>query len=250
MTLTFAAGKVPNIDTGTYQEYKYEIINPTSTTAALKIYIPDGQSVKAIPGCMFVTSSNIEIKGKIKKTLKAVLGPDEARYQTFTAKAGEGWVLLSPSFYGAISPIRITNEEICVGDNAFLASIGEIESTSKSQGLRKAIFSGHGMFVKKVKGTGVIFVCAVGAMMTFNLKENENIVVGNGHLVTWSNMKHDMKMASKGWFSSGLSGEGIISSMTGPGRINVQTRSPKELVEWVYETKPPATPPVMYRSVF
>lgn len=240
MSVTSATGKGPNVESGSYEGYRYEVINPTSTTATLKIYIPDGHSVKAIPGCMFATSANIEIKGKVKRTMKAMFGPDEARHQLLTAKDGEGWVLLAPGFFGAISPMQINDQEVCVGDDAFLASIGEIDSTSSSQGVKKSLFSGHGLFVRKVKGNGVIFVCAVGSMMTYELKDNENMIIDNGHLVTWSNdMKYEMKKASKSWAGSGVSGEGIVASMTGLGKVHLQTRNPEEMAEWIYETKSP-----------
>ncbi|MEM9424202.1 MAG: AIM24 family protein, partial [Spirochaetota bacterium] len=61
-----------------------------------------------------------------------------------------------------------------------------------------------------IKGTGIIFVCAVGSMMTFDVPDGETIVVDNGHLVTWpSSITYDIQKASKSWFSSGVSGEGV-----------------------------------------
>lgn len=240
MSISESTGKASPMETGEYDGFRYEVVNPSSTTTTLKIYIPAGKSVKAIPGCMFATSENVEIKGKFKKTMKALLGPDEARHQTLTANDTDGWVLLSPSFLGSITPMVIQDDEVCVGDNAFLASIGDIESTSKSQGLRKGLFSGHGLFVKKVKGTGIVFVCAVGSMLSLDLADGQVVVVDNGHLVTWSNkMKYDIQKASKSWFSSGVSGEGVVAKINGPGKINVQTRNPEEMAEWVYETKLP-----------
>lgn len=242
MSIKSIAGADPVIQEGEYDGFRYQVMNPTSTTATLKIFIPEGKSVKAIPGCMFATSSNIEIKGKIKKTFKAMLGPDDASYQTLTAKEGEGegWILLAPGFYGSITPVPITDEHICVGDDAMLCSIGDIETTSKSQGFKKAMFSGSGLFVKKAKGTGIIFVCAVGSMMTFELADEETVVVDNGHLVTWpAGITYDIKKASKSWFSSGVSGEGVVARITGPGVINVQTRNPEEMAEWIYDTKMP-----------
>lgn len=242
MSIKSIAGADPVIQQGEYDAFRYEVMSPTSTTSTLKIYIPEGQSVKAIPGCMFATSANIEIKGKLKKTFKAMLGPDDASYQMLTAKEGEGWVLLAPGFYGSITPVPITNEEICVGDDALLCSIGDIETTSKSQEMKKAMFSGSGLFVKKAKGTGVMFVCAVGSMMTFELAAEETVVVDNGHLVTWpAGITYDIKKASKSWFSSGISGEGVVARITGPGVINVQTRNPEEMAEWIYSTKMPPT---------
>lgn len=240
MSISSVAGVEPVTQTGEYEGFRYEVVNPSSTTATLKVYIPAGETIKAIPGCMFATSSSIEIKGKLKKTFKAMLGPEDASFSTYTAVDADGWVLMAPGFLGSITPVEINDEEICVGDDAFLASLGDIQSSIKSQGLKKSMFSGSGLFVKKVKGTGIVFVCAVGSMMTMDIPEEETIVVDNGHLVTWpSSITYDIQKASKSWFSSGVSGEGVVAKITGPGQINVQTRNPEEMAEWVYDTKTP-----------
>lgn len=229
------------VESGHYGDFRYQILDPNSTTATIRIEIPQGQSVKAIPGCMFATSKNIQIKGKFKKTFKALFGPDDARFQTLSAVDEPGWVLLAPSFAGSITPIGIKGDEVCVSDKAFLASIGDIESTIVTQAMHHAIFSANGLFVKKVKGTGVIFVCAVGSMMTFDLKDGEEMIVDYGHLVTWPRAtNYGLQKAAKTWFGSGMSGEGIVANMKGPAKINVQTRNPKDMAEWVYESKRPA----------
>lgn len=228
---------------GSYEGFNYEIYDSNTTTAAIKIFIPANESVKAIPGCMLATSGNMEIKGQLKRTMKAMFGPDSARFQTFTARDSSGWVVLAPSFYGSIKAVPINDEEICVGDDAFLASFGSIESTSSRQSMKKAFFSGHGMYVKKVSGTGIIFICSVGSTMQIELADGEEIIVDTGHLITWpKDISYEVQKASKAWFGSGVSGEGMVSKITGPGNIQVQTRSPEELAEWVYETESPPCP--------
>lgn len=245
MKINKAGDVEPSIEEGTFEGFKYELINPSSTTTCVKIYIPAEQSMKGIPGCMLSTSDNIEIKGKYKSSLKAhMFEPGSGRYTIFTAKERDGWVLLAPAFFGSIRAIRITEgNDICVGDDCYLGSIGDIETSAKGQGdsMKKALFSGHGYFVKKVKGNGIAFVCAVGSLLTFELGDRESIVVDNGHLVTWpTKIKYDVKKASKSFFSSAVSGEGYVLKFQGPGQINVQTRSGKDIAEWIYDTKTPA----------
>lgn len=234
---------------GEHDGFRYEILNSNSTTAVLKVFIPAGKSIRAIPGCMFATSCNVEITGKWKRGWRATFGIDDSRIQILSVpeeSESEGWALLTPGFYGSISTIMVNQgDELCVGDNAFLACLGDgIESTVKSQPVKQSFMSGSGMFIKKIKAPetgGVVFVCAVGTMMLFNLKEKESMVVENGHLVTWPNhMEYVMQKAGKNWYRSGLSGQGIVSKLTGPGTIRVQTRNPKEMADWVYDTKSPS----------
>lgn len=228
------------VETGEFGTTRYEIIEPNTPTSRVKIYLEQDIFVKAVPGCMIATSPNIEIEGKLKKSFKALVGPDKARYQTFTARDGPGWVLLSPSFFGSIRALPLNDDEVLLGDDAMLASIGDVETAAKSQSTSKAFFSGHGWFVKKVKGTGVVFISAVGAMKTYDLADGEEIVVDTGHLVSWpKEVEYEIKRANKSWTSTGLSGEGFVSRIKGPGRINVQLRSGRDIAEWTYDTKTP-----------
>lgn len=221
-------------ESGQYESFRYEIRDPHTTVATIKIHIPDGKYVKAIPGCMIATSSNIKIEGKVKKSIKAILGPGEARHQHLTAVDGDGWVVLAPSFFGDVRAIPINDDEICIGDNAHIASIGDIDTTAVAQGIKKAFFSGHGMFVKRAKGNGVIFVAAVGSMLTMDLSEEEEVVVDNHHLVTWPRtIKHEIQRASTSIIAGALSGEGMVSRIKGPGTIHIQSRNPQDIALWL-----------------
>ena len=77
---------------------------------------------------MVAASANVEFSAKLRKSL--------LRSKTkMTARDGTGWVILSPPFMGSITPVRVDNETIRIGDNAFLASVGdvaEIGSVSES----------------------------------------------------------------------------------------------------------------------
>lgn len=240
MSLTLRPGAA-SAETGSHESFQYEIYDPSTTTSVVRIHVPAGGAVKAVPGCMVATSGNIEIKGKLKKKMRALLGPDEARHQTLSAADGAGWVVLAPGFYGSVRAVHLeAGRELCVGDDAFLASVGDVESTSVRQSAKKALFSGHGLFVKKVKGSGVVFVAAVGSMMEMQVPGGEGVIVDSGHLVTWpADVQYDMQRASKGLLGTGLSGEGMVCKITGPGTLNVQTRNPEEIAGWVYDTKTP-----------
>lgn len=226
---------------GTYQGFKYEFINGSSSTC-VKIHIPADQSMEGVPGCMVSTSENIDIKGKYKSSLQAhFFEPGTTRYTIFTAKERDGWVVLAPAFYGSVRAVEVKDgADLCVGDDCYLGSIGDIETSAKWQGdsMKKALFSGHGYFVKKVKGNGIIFVCAVGSLLTFELSEDNTTIVDNGHLVTWpSNIKYTVEKASSNYFGSIVSGEGWVLKFHGPGQLNVQTGSAKQIALWVNDTK-------------
>lgn len=88
-----------------------------------------------------------------------------------------------------------------------------------------------------------MFIAAVGSMVTMNLADGEDVIVDTGHLVSWPRgIKYDVQKASKGWFGTGLSGEGMVTKIFGPGVVHVQSRNAEEVAGWVYESKwPPNT---------
>ncbi len=108
-----------------------------------------------------------------------------------------------------------------VGRHGFLAMSDGVVKETKSQGLGKALFSGEGLFVQKFAGTGVIFITSLGAIVQRQLRQGEQFIVDNGHLVAWT-CPYSIERAG-GSLSSGMhSGEGLVCRFTGPGLIYIQ----------------------------
>jgi uncharacterized protein (AIM24 family) len=97
---------------------------------------------------------------------------------------------------------------------------GVVKDT-KSQGLGKAMFSGEGLFVNRVSGTGIIFVTSLGAIVQRQLKQGEQWIVDNGHLVAW-NCPYAIERAGGGIISGMHAGEGLVCRFTGPGTVFIQ----------------------------
>ena len=82
---------------------------------------------------------------------------------TFT---GPGELLLAPPALGDITVLRLSgNEQWNVGKDGFLASTQGVVKEYKSQGLGKAMFSGEGLFVYKITGTGLLWMTSLGAII-------------------------------------------------------------------------------------
>lgn len=95
---------------------------------------------------------------------------------------------------------------------------------TKSQGLSKAMFSGEGLFVHHVSGTGVVFVTSLGAIIQRNLRQGEQWIVDNGHLVAW-NCPYAIERSGGGIMSGAAAGEGLVCRFTGPGTVFIQVNS-------------------------
>ena len=99
-------------------------------------------------------------------------------------------------------------------------SHGVVKET-KSQGLGKAMFSGEGLFVHRISGVGVIFVTSLGAIIQRQLRQGEQWIVDNGHLVAW-NCPYAVERTGGGIMSGIHAGEGLVCRFTGPGTVFIQ----------------------------
>ena len=97
---------------------------------------------------------------------------------------------------------------------------GVIKET-KSQGFSKGMFSGEGFFVHRVSGVGTLFVTSLGAIIERHLKQGEQLIVDNGHLVAWT-CPYTIERSGGGFISGMHAGEGLVCRFTGPGTILIQ----------------------------
>lgn len=112
---------------------------------------------------MIAMSPTVTLKGAVKFSLKKLIAGGEIASSTFT---GPGEVLFAPPTLGDVTTLRVTGKEHWkVGRDSFLASTQGIVKEMRSQGIGKAMFSGEGLFVYRVSGTGLIWVSSFGAII-------------------------------------------------------------------------------------
>ncbi|OHE95325.1 hypothetical protein CORC01_09336 [Colletotrichum orchidophilum] len=211
-------------DVGTFNGGSYRISHRDSNTI-LTVQLAMGCPLHAKPGVMVAMSHSITLRGQIKFSMKKLVAGAELASSTYV---GPGELLLAPPMLGDITSLRLTGKETwSVGHDAWLASTQGVVKDYKRQGLSKAIFSGEGLYVYKMSGTGLLWLTSFGAIIRKDLMEGEKYVVDNGHLVAW-NVKYIMERVASGGIISGLSsGEGLVCKFTGPGTVFIQTRNPK-----------------------
>ncbi|CAF4692258.1 unnamed protein product, partial [Rotaria sp. Silwood2] len=119
-------------------------------------------------------------------------------------------------------PIQLDGSiEWNVGKGGFLAMTDGVVKETKSQGLGKGLFSGEGFFTNRVSGVGVLFVTSLGAIVQRNLKQGEQWIVDNGHLVAWT-CPYTIERSGGGFISGRHADEGLVCRFTGPGTILIQ----------------------------
>jgi uncharacterized protein (AIM24 family) len=116
-----------------------------------------------IKGVMIAMSPTVTLRGGVKFSVKKLIAGGEMASSTFT---GPGEILLAPPFIGDLSTIRLTgNETWNVGKDSFIACTQGVVKDFKNQGFSKAMFSGEGLFVLKVSGSGIMWLASFGAII-------------------------------------------------------------------------------------
>lgn len=112
---------------------------------------------------MISMSPTVTLRGEVKFSMKKMIagaGLSSSNY------IGPGEILFAPSMLGDITSIRLNgNEQWNVGHDAYLASTQGVVKDHKRQGLGKAMFSGEGLFVYKMSGTGILWISSFGAII-------------------------------------------------------------------------------------
>ncbi|KAJ4265612.1 hypothetical protein NW762_004906 [Fusarium torreyae] len=218
----FVGAMATSDDVGTFNGGSYRISH-RDTNTILTIQLAMGCPMSAKPGAMIAMSPSVTLKGQLKFSMKKMITGGDMSSSTYV---GPGEVLLAPHSLGDITTLRLGGKETwSVGQDAFLASTQGVIKDFKRQGLGKAMFSGEGLWVYKINGTGLLWISSFGAIIQKTLVEGEKYIVDNGHLIAW-NCKYVMERVASGGIISGIaSAEGLVCKFSGPGTVYMQTRN-------------------------
>lgn len=93
----------------------------------------------------------------------------------------------------------------------------------------------------RISGTGTLVISSYGAIHPVELGAGEKFIVDTGHLVSFDeHVGYDVKKVA-GWKSTLFSGEGLVAELTGPGNLNLQSRSQDSFLAWLIPLLPKQT---------
>jgi uncharacterized protein (TIGR00266 family) len=97
------------------------------------------------------------------------------------------------------------------------------------------LFGGEGGFVLQATGQGEVVLGSYGAVDTLDLGPGEAVTIDSGHVVAYdAGVQSRLRRAVEGRSVQSLkSGEGFVFDFTGPGRVMIQTRSLRALIDWL-----------------
>jgi uncharacterized protein (TIGR00266 family) len=201
---------------------------------------PNGE-VKAEAGAMTSMSGDVEIETKAQGGImgglkRSVLGGESFFINTFRSPAG-GELTVSPALPGDIVTMPLSGTPMMVQSGSWLASEVGVDIDTKWGGA-KTFFSGEGLFLLRCTGSGDMLVSSYGAITDRTLAPGEVYKIDTGHIVAFEEgIGYEVNKVG-GWKSTLLSGEGLVATFTGPGKLWMQTRSPADFLGWLIPQLP------------
>jgi len=223
---------------------KVEILYQPSYSVA-RVLLNRNEKIQVESGAMVGMSADMEIEteakgGFLKSISRSMFGGESFFMNTYTGVADGDSILLAPPLPGDIAIIEMHGESLMVQSGSYLASTEGISVDTKWSGA-KTFFGSEGLIMLKISGTGTLIVSSYGAIHPVELEAGRKYVVDTGHLVTFEEQIGFKVKKVAGWKSTLFSGEGLVVELTGPGKVNLQTRSQDSFLSWLIPRIPKQT---------
>lgn len=220
-----------------YMQYE---IKYKPSYALLEVNLEPGEAITAEAGAMTWMSPEIEVhthmrkKGLLGSIGMALIGGQSFFVNEFTAPSAPGKAGFSAAPLGDVDTLTVAPEKgYILQKAAYLASEKNIKLDIEWQGFTKGIF-GQGLFMIQVSGEGLLFINTFGAIDKHILAPGERLIVDNYHLVAFSDACQYQVKKFGGWKETLLSGEFLITEITGPGEVYIQTKNIREIADWIW----------------
>ncbi len=221
----------------------YEIRHSPSFSL-LELQLEQSEQIVAEAGAMVYMRGDIDIKtrtrsgglfGKLKVSL---IGGESLFLNEYTAN-GPSKIGMAAAPLGDIIKLDISpGLGYIVQTGGYIASTLGVELNTQWQGF-KGVF-GHGIFMLKSSGQGEMYINSFGAMDKHTLGAGESMTVDNFHLIAFSDSCTYNVKKFGGLKSTLLGGEGLVTDVSGPGDIYIQTKNAGEFGRWMAKFIPRA----------
>lgn len=199
-----------------------------------------GEQITAEAGAMTYMTPNLEIHTRKREksfwgTLgMAIIGGQSFFVNDYVATNGAGEAAFVAAPVGDIKQLDLApGAGYIIQKSAYIASTQGIDLDIKWEGFTKGLF-GNGLFMIRATGSGQMFINTFGAIDTHKLQAGETLIVDNFHLVGFSETCSYKVTKLGGLKETIFSGEGLVTQITGPGEVHIQTKNIQEFTEWLW----------------
>lgn len=205
-----------------------------------RVRLKPGQEIYAEAGKMVYKTANVEwetrmsgatlgekLLGALKRTITG-----ESLFLTYFRTNGPGEVGFAGSYPGRIQAFDLAaGQSILAQRDAFLFAQTSVQfNVAFVKKLGTGFFGGEGFILEKLTGPGTVFIHAGGDFVEFPLNAGEALQVDAGCIVAFDeSVDYDIQFVG-GIKTALFGGEGLfLASMTGPGRLLVQSMTINKL---------------------
>lgn len=206
----------------------HEIIGDDMQAVVLTMGI--GDEVRAEAGAMTFMTDGItmdaRMEGGLLSGLKRKFLAGESLFLTFfRSSVPSARVAFSGPYPGKIMRMPLQNSALLCQRDSFLCAAGNIDiNIAFTKRLGAGFFGGEGFILQRLEGSGEVYIHSGGTIIPMELEAGERLKVDTGCLVAFDpTVDYDIEMVG-GIKTAIFGGEGLFfASMTGPGRVWVQT---------------------------
>ena len=169
-------------------------------------------------GAMHYMQGNLELESNVPgvgKMFKSMITKEKIVKPVIT---GTGTVFLQPSF-GEFTILELQNDEWILDQGAYYASELNVEIGAYTNRAISALFSGEKWFQTVVAGTGKVIINSAGPLEEVELINDKLVVDGSFAVARTSGIELKVAKATRGIFSTVISGEGLVNTFTGTGKV-------------------------------
>lgn len=182
--------------------------------------------VRVEPGALYYMNGNLEMKASTGGGIVKGLFRKATSGESFFVNEihGTGTVVLEPTFGNfLLHEINEGDEGVICDKGMFYAGAGSLDISAKMQkNISAGLAGGEGWFQTSITGSGiaVLFSPVPEDEITIIELNNEKLSVdGNFALMRTSGIDFRAEKSSKSWLSTSVSGEGLLQTFTGTGKV-------------------------------
>jgi uncharacterized protein (TIGR00266 family) len=206
----------------------------------LVVTLEPEESITAESGSMTYMEPVIDVKTQKREhsfwgsLSLSLIGGQSFFVNGYTAVGNRGKVAFSAAPLGDIDTIAVADGKgFILQKSSYLASEKGIDLDVKWEGFTKGLF-GQGLFMIRATGNGLLFINTFGAIDKHLLVPGEKLIVDNFHLVAFTESCSYSVRKFGGLKETLLGGEGLVTEITGPGEVYIQTKNIRELSDWIW----------------
>jgi uncharacterized protein (TIGR00266 family) len=221
---------------------RYDLLDKPDFTMVKVTFDQPGEQMLCESSAMVARDSAVDMKtsmqgGLLAAAKRKLMGGESIFQNTFTATAPGQSLYFSPAPEGDVHALEMDGHTpILMNSGAFLGSAPTVTLDTKWGGT-KGFFSGTGFFLLKATGTGPLFFASYGGIHAIDVGPG-GYVCDTGHVVAFTNGLNYNVQRLGGLKSLFFSGEGLVCSFQGQGRLWISTRNPGGLVAFVHPFRP------------